>query len=1150
MSTAQNPNETLAARGGPSPLDLAYEANGQRVTPEQFYAIACDPQRSVAVEACAGAGKTWMLVSRILRALIEQTMEEGAKAGTEGHAESASAPLRPQDVLAITFTKKAAGEMRERLYEWLARFAKASPEQLRSELLLRGVSEEFLNKNAGEPAWNGVSLLSNLYQRLLLNGRQVQIRTFHGWFAALLRNAPLAVLQALDLPARYELLEDDAQAVALMWPRFYSALHREPQALADYQALVHAHGRHQAHKALEALLAKRTEFALADAAGVADASVPALAALFTEFAGLDAPDDMLNANRDHRQKLRDAAAALGAASAKTFVEKGVELEQAVTAHDWPAAIDALFTQKAEPRKFGEKIVGIERVRIAQDLLQRVLQGRSQHAAWLHQQRLLRLGRVLLPEFAALKRERGWVDMPDLERAALHLLSDAQLGAWVQQRLDAQVRHLLIDEFQDTNPMQWQALSAWLASYAGAGGGGRAPGVFIVGDPKQSIYRFRRAEPQVFRAAQAFVADADGLKGTRLACDHTRRNAPEVLAAVNAVMGEAMNGEGFRPHTTASTLHGAVLRLPQIPRPIDSKKSARTEWRDTLTEPRESVEDTLRTLEARQAARWIANEIAQGAKPQDFMVLARRRASLGLMHAELRELHIGAAVAEKLGLMDCCEVQDMVALMDALVSTTHSLSLARALKSPLFGLTDDDLVAIALCVKATEATAWLDALSKPEHLPQHLRWLHADLMQYQAWLGSLPPHDALSAIFHHGNVLRKFAAAAPPAQRASVLANLGALLQATLQVQGARYTTAYSFVRALKSGSVKAPAQTPADAVQLLTVHGAKGLEAPTVILLDTDAQASRSETMGVLVDWPGEAERPRSFVCVASEAQAAPSMQSALQAEQAARSREEINALYVAMTRAQQRLVVSSSEAHRPDTTSWWSRLLPHATPVEVGEQIPGDASVVAEPNFSAQAKPHPSVRTELVEALPASSNTFELTDLPLYTPDAGVNRSSIAIKNVAFGSALARIGSAMHRLLEWQRASTGPPKLQVTPQQLSAVVREFKLTHDELAQAQSIAQRIREGQGSWAWDAALIAWEGNEVELAHEGQLLRIDRLVQRKDTGAWWVLDYKSATNPAHDAEHGEQMQIYLQAVKALHSQASVQGALLGGDGSIRRL
>jgi ATP-dependent helicase/nuclease subunit A len=153
------------------------------------------------------------------------------------------------------------------------------------------------------------------------------------------------------------------------------------------------------------------------------------------------------------------------------------------------------------------------------------------------------------EYAQLKRERGWIDMGDLERAALALMSDEVLSGWVQERLDARVRHLLIDEFQDTNPLQWQALSAWLSSYSGAG---KAPSVFLVGDPKQSIYRFRRAEPQVFKAAQRFVAE--GLGGDLLSCDHTRRNAPAIIGLVNQVMGQAQEAhefDGFRAHSTES-----------------------------------------------------------------------------------------------------------------------------------------------------------------------------------------------------------------------------------------------------------------------------------------------------------------------------------------------------------------------------------------------------------------------------------------------------------------------------------------------------------------------------------------------------------------------------------------------------------------------
>jgi ATP-dependent helicase/nuclease subunit A len=160
---------------------------------------------------------------------------------------------------------------------------------------------------------------------------------------------------------------------------------------------------------------------------------------------------------------------------------------------------------------------------------RVVAARQQHDAWLYQQRMARLTRVLLAQFAALKREQGWVDMNDVERAALTSCCPTRCSrAGCRSGWTRAWRHLMIDEFQDTNPLQWQALHAWLIGYAGAG---TAPSVFIVGDPKQSIYRFRRAEPQVFRAAQA--SWRSGLGGDLLSCDHTRRNAPAVIAAVNA-----------------------------------------------------------------------------------------------------------------------------------------------------------------------------------------------------------------------------------------------------------------------------------------------------------------------------------------------------------------------------------------------------------------------------------------------------------------------------------------------------------------------------------------------------------------------------------------------------------------------------------------
>ena len=1182
-AAALSPEGANFARGGPSQNCLsqpAYQQNGQTISAEAFYAIACNPRRNVAVEACAGAGKTWMLVSRIVRALLDDI-----------DANTGHLTVQPHEILAITFTKRAASEMRERLYQWLAEFAVADEATLARELKMRG----FADKNGQQPLLVVRNQLSNLYQSILTTGRQVQIRTFHGWFAALLRSAPLAVLQQLELPPNYELLEDDAQPKALVWRRFYAALAAAPQRKADFEAVVFEHGRFQCEKALAVALDKRIEFTLADAQGVVEASVLHFSQQFPEFSGFSFPDEFITASAANSQCMRDAAKALGRASAPTFSAKGVELETALTEGNLSAAFAALLTDKGTPRKFSEKIVGIDGVRAAQDLVLRVVAARHQHDAWAYQQRMVRLSRVLIAEFGVLKREHGWVDMNDVERAARVMLGDPVLSGRVQQRLDARIKHLLIDEFQDTNPLQWQALLSWLSGYAGSGGGASAPSVFIVGDPKQSIYRFRRAEPQVFKAAQAFVRD--GLGGDLLSCDHTRRNATQIIATVNAAMGAARDAdgyEGFREHTTSSDESGRVCKLPPIPRDagdslgdspghslgegeadggIDLYASASLEarWRDSLTTPRELPEETLRTLEARQAAAWIARQIAPddasgngsepGLKPQDIMVLSRKRSGLAPLQDELRALHIAAQIGEKTELIDCCEVQDIVALLDVLVSPQHDLSLARVLKSPLFGLGDDALVQLAVlqqqatsplahnalhdvthqALHPTPPIPWLILLHKAELTMHDGRGLEAVFTLWKGWIDTLPPHDALQAIYGDGDVLARFAIAAPAAQRDAVLANLRALLGVSLQLGGGRYATPYALVRALKAGGVQAPAAVAENAVRLLTIHGAKGLEAHTVLLLDTDTAPRKADTMGVLVDWPGESAWPRKFVFLASESHPPACAVETLAVETAERQREELNALYVALTRARNTLAISSITPYRQSDQSWWARLSGLASDAEDHAPVNSsfNSALKSAPGSVAAPNERPNSRPN---AAPASGpGLFYLKELP----PAPVGIAQEAIKNEAVSgavdSASARRGQAMHRLLEWGSASTA---------NLHAAMREFDLNPKQGGEAADMAQRILQGEGAWAWDTARVRWQGNEVDLNYQGASLRLDRLVQRSDTGEWWVLDYKSPHAPQDDPALVKQLLDYRDAVRAIFPGAAVRAAFLTGAGRLVEL
>ena len=1105
----------------------AYRINGVLSDATAFYRVACDPTRSVAVEACAGAGKTWMLVSRILRALL---------AGCE-----------PQDILAITFTKKAAGEMRQRLQAWLREFADLSDADLAQQLAWRGLLPA--------EAAAAVPAMRALEQRLRLGGRPVQVRTFHSWFASLLRAAPLSVLAELRLPVQYELLEDDSRAVGLVWPRFFSVVSSDEILSSAFHAAVATDGRSQTLKALATALSKRVEFALADALGRVDASVSPFGERFPDLAQHADPSHGLLGGPAHA-RWHARSAALGAEKNKTpqkaaqaVVDAFLLPDDAAHAAQRLAMLRKAFFVATDDR-LNNNLLKFEPAQAAAEELAHLLAASRQHEGWQHQQRMALLSRALLRSYADLKRERGWVDMNDIEQTALRLLSDASLAPWMQQRLDAQVRHLLIDEFQDTNPLQWQALHAWLSSYAGAGAGD-APSVFLVGDPKQSIYRFRRAEPQVFRAAQRFVVDALG--GALLSCDHTRRCAPIVVAALNQVMDAAeAAGEyhGFCAHSTDSTAQGAVLSLPVVPRPERGSDAVdKSAWRDSLLTPKRSAEDSLSAHEARQAADWLAHTLrAEGLDPSDVMVLARKRERLGWLHEALRERGIPSEEPEKRDLCQSPAVQDVVALLDVLVSPMQDLSLARALKSPLFGWRDNDLVCLAEAVRGPEGRAvssWWQALcggaeERSAEIPEPMRRAGEQLLRWRDWIWRWPPHDALAAIYRDGDVLAAYARHTPAALRPLVLAQLKALLTQALAVDGGRCLTPYRLVRALKAPGLRAPVVAHPGAVRLLTVHGAKGLEAHTVLLLDTDARPPKGENMGVLVDWPGEDTAPRRLVFLVSEKRPPPCAADLLAAEQAARSLEELNALYVACTRAERRLVVSATAPHGESGESWFKRLLPVCEPVPVAAEA-GEAAQDGAPdgdNTSDDTIERSGVKvTEKANAHPQSSH-FTLPELP---PHHWTPPPALALDDNPLS---ARMGQAMHRLLQWH--PTPAQGFDWTDAHVAAVAREFDLTNVQARQALAHARAVVAGEGAWAWDdQRLDAWD-NEVELLDaQGQVQRLDRLVRERDSGHWWVLDHKTAAQPERQSALLEQLARYAQAVALAQPGAVVRTAFLTADG-----
>ena len=232
----------------------------------------------------------------------------------------------------------------------------------------------------------------------------------------------------------------------------------------------------------------------------------------------------------------------------------------------------------------------------------------------------------------------------------------------------------------------------------------------------------------------------------------------------------------------------LTRIDRPPRPASrrSDDDAPLVWRDSLTMPRLVADEVLREREAEAVADQVAAAIAAGTRPDDIYVLCRKRQSLRLVALSLERRHVGHSAVEDAMLAETTEAQDLIALLDALVSTGHDLSLARVLRSPLFGVTDLDL--LALRERAIEGASWWRALRELAAPSPALARARGLLAGWHALVATLPPHDLLDRIVVEGDVHARYAAAVPPEQRGPALDAIDAVIAQSLSLDGGRYAT--------------------------------------------------------------------------------------------------------------------------------------------------------------------------------------------------------------------------------------------------------------------------------------------------------------------------------------------------------------------------
>ena len=1073
---------------------------------------ALDPARSVVVEACAGIGKTWLLVSRLLRLLL--------------------AGARPGEILAITYTRKAAREIEERLRQWLRLLAGAPDAAVLDFLSERGL--EAAAAQAALPRARG------LLEAVLGAEPPMTITTFHGWFARIVGGAPFG-----SGLAGFRLSEAEAPLLDEAWARFARSCAAEPAGVeaAALLRLFDTVGAARTRALLQAFVNRRAEWhaylddgrdgldvALArlqaDLGVVAPgAALPAFLATAGLAEAVEALARLLDANTDSD---RARAAALRA---------GFAADDAATR--FAALKAAVLTQKGEPRAVKASAAQAKRLGEAGQTRFLDLHGRltdqilaaadavlEEHIFVLNRDVLVAAG-GLLHALEAHKAERRLMDFADLEWHTDRLLSDPEQAPFLQARLDARYRHILLDEFQDTNPLQWRILVAWLDAY---GLDGTPPRIFMVGDPKQSIYRFRRADFRIFTHAAEWLArrfDAD-----RLANDATFRNAPAVVEVVNSLFAHEPAFVGFRPQTAVRAgLPGQVRLLPLIEDDEAAGGTASNVATDALRDPLRVAPVLAENLRRRREALAVAEHISalvgrwqvageHGPRPArygDVLILTRRRSVLPEFERALRDAGIPYLSVSRGGLLKTLEAADLVALLRWLASPADDLALVHALRSPVFGVSDDALLRLAA---RPEAGWWarLGAMLAEGAADAALERAGHRLADWKTQAATLPVHDLLDRIFHEGQVLARYHAVVPPPMAAGVRANLEAFIALALELDGGRYPSLPRFIdelgRLSGAGDDEAPDEglIPGDGddadgrVRIMTIHGAKGLEAPVVWLIDARNGHQKPDTDQVLLDWPPGEIRPRHFSLATKKDERGRCRAALFEAEEQARAREDLNLLYVAITRASQYFLASGSLPTR-----------------DAAAPNPYQRIAAALGRLGAEAGTWGAPPVE-VAAAPALAPAVEAEVAPTIAPvPVGQYRSVV---DAVAGSAGTLFGTAFHTALECLTEARSTAGLDPAAVELAG-------------------RLVARPQLARFFDPAACRWARNEVEFVDAaGRLGRIDRLVD--DGESLWVVDYKTGAPDERLLDvYRAQVRTYGRAVAALWPGRPLRAVLVFAGG-----
>jgi ATP-dependent helicase/nuclease subunit A len=1129
---------------------------------------ATNPHFSASVSASAGTGKTWLLVTRLIRLLL--TGE------------------RPDSILAVTFTRKAAAEMQVRLNERLLQMAQCSDYELVELLTQIGMKTDHTTLHQAR----------TLYEQLLSSPHTVRTTTFHAFCQDILRKFPLEA----GIAPGFELLEATADVTQAAWDALCAETSLDPDskiALSLEKLFDTCGGLHNTMAAINSFLDHRSDWwaftenqndplpfatgTLCSQLGVTlddqaeqDFFTPSILETLTEFVSLlqkhpgkknnealEALSIARNATQSYPVRFQHTVSAFLTKNGKPLARK----ESGTQAKNMGEAGQQRFLQIHH-----EVCAALEVTRNKISALQSL----KRISAWY------RAGNRVLQHYQRIKCELRVLDFSDLEWRAYRLLNHGDNVHWVQYKLDQRIDHLLVDEFQDTNPTQWRLILPLLQELA-AGEDERGRSVFLVGDTKQSIYRFRRAEPELFDTAQQWLQN--NLRAKTQQLNVSWRSAKAIMDFVNQVFGDGpLNRQlmHFSKHSTHhADLYGHVEVFPLIENQNEKQEreiipDSSTGLRNPLRTPREDIQDERHLNEGRLIANRIQDlvnnnfliEKGNEVRPveySDIIILLRKRTHAADYEQALREAGVPYAGTDRGTLLESLETRDLINLLELLIAPFNNLALANILRSPIFDCDHADLIELAKLKQGS----WMERLSllasskndNNSQTTEKIGRAYKLLSQWHNLAGRIPVHDLLDRIYCDADIINRYHAAYPFHLRQRVVANLTRFIELALEIDSGRHPTIGRFVarlHLLKQQDKEAPDEgTPIQAgtrVRFMTIHGSKGLEAPIIFLADAANPGSDKKAYQAVIDWPAQSERPNAFLLPGKKDLLDTFTTTILEQHAQAEKREDANLLYVALTRARQLLFVSGCRPNKGKDLGWYGLIMDQVSnpdePIvnesivlESGkypEKVIKGLHVIEEPIVDDQrlAKPIPPLATDYIIAPSHQTGTPEQFFTPHETEESGYLLEDGRSR-----------GIAIHRVLQILCDTNGEESDTTLARQLSC---ELEIKEGE----QEIQTWINEAR--LAFNKAELAQIFNsnnynstysEVPIQYPLQKDTvygiIDRLVVT-DTEIW-VIDYKThqwttETEKKNISEYYRpQVALYCQGVKNLWPDKRIRGFLL---------